>query len=144
MGHVNYPHNAGDLYDCPPCEMLMLRESFGERTRAGTAIIRDLIRIDNGDGDSWGTAMSYAFATGEILAVGDHDAELYWIFSQQEFRPSPVLRSWADLQDDAEDWPRSLLVADVDAGRVTFADVLYWFRVSCRYADVLRAAGRDY
>jgi hypothetical protein len=124
--------------------------STAEQTPTVDAIRGD-IRASFGDDDPWGTAMGWAFALGEALAVTryDYDQQFAYAvndaFDAHEFGPAPsgVLRELDDLID-GEGWERHVVASAVLDGDATPWHVLYLFRVMCRYADLLDAAGLSY
>lgn len=94
------------------------------------------MRDDLGDGDPWGTAISWAFGVAEILNARSEDVP-----DELEFHPSPYVLTSTERPEeypDAEVWD---LLND---GDVSVADLQFAGRCLARYLDWLRAAGLDY
>lgn len=92
------------------------------------------IKLMFGDGDPWGTGMSWLFAIAEVLYVefGEY---------VPDFEPSPFLRTRDDLDDD---YSTDAILYALDNGHATPNDVRNVFRVMTRYDDHLRHAGLNY
>ena len=88
-----------------------------------------------GDGDEWGTTLSFWFAVAEVAYHAGTVLPSHW-----EFRDSPV------HEDDwrPEDYPGSIVQEMYDAGEVTEADLISFGNVVTRYANLLKMAGKDY
>ena len=115
----------------------------------------DMLRRDirqSGDGDKYGHAMGWAFALGECLAVMRYDygedfaGEVSAAFAAAQFRPaaSGILREIESMADQVEEIERHVVASAVFHGEADEDDVLYLFRVMCRYSDVLDRAGLSY
>jgi hypothetical protein len=125
--HVDYPHNPGTLYDCPPCEARMARSN-----------LRGTISVSYGDEDEYGTTVGWHFAIAELLTLIER-TDL--IPAAWQFRPSPML-SWDSWEEDGyENAELYRLWAD---GELNVDALTYWGDVLSRYAGILRAAGKDY
>lgn len=102
----------------------------------GYRAIMTEVRISN-DGDSWGTVMEWLFSIAEVAYVL-HGVTL------PEFSPSPFLRPFerSTLWDSGH--ATDTITGWEDSGTVTLPDLRRAFTVLSRYADMLRAAGKDY
>ena len=84
--------------------------------------------------DPWGDTMEWLFSIAEILTHWVDDVPAEW-----GFRDSPVHDEW-----EPESYVETMLTEYWDDGSVTTVDLTAFGQVLNRYADILRAAGKDY
>ena len=144
---VTRPQTGGLLY-------VIEFESDGKRAAASPAMLHAIrpsntaidMMIDGWDaGDPWGSAMCMLHACCTVLqATGDAekiDPGAGWV-------PAPGSLGWTteDLADPANghDYETSWLAECVDDGTATITDIAKATRILSLYADLVRAAGKDY
>jgi hypothetical protein len=88
-----------------------------------------------GDGDVWGDVISWCFDIAEVMTLAGEPVPTSW-----EFRPAPGLSE----ESVSESWPESELLEMYDDGTVSGDDLREAGEVFMRYADILRAMGKDY
>ncbi len=100
---------------------------------AGRALILDHVRLSF-TGDPWGTVNGWIFPLASIVWV--EEGELL-----PGFRPSPMLRKRADLEND---WETTALLDLYTHGELTTDHMREAYALLTRAADILRAMGRAY
>ena len=105
----------------------------------GYVVLRDLWAF--AAGDPWGDTISHGFAVAECLYRVAADIPDSW-----QFRPGAILE--AEARDGVppldDDYPTVMVWDMLRDGTVTTDDLRAWGDMLAAYADVLRAAGRDY
>lgn len=96
------------------------------------AVMRDYF----GDGDPWGTAISWAFGVAEVLYSRGHDVP-----AELDYQPSPFV---ALSTEAPEEYPDSEVWQMLHDDEISVEDLQFAGRCLARYLDWLRAAGLDY
>jgi hypothetical protein len=116
--------------------------AIGPSTTEGRAIVRSYITeaAEDHRHDPWGSALSALGVLCDALQWVDYADSI----SEDIYRPSPMQDPWGEwiVADEFEDAWR--LTDDMREGRVTVADILAGVAYLDRFADVAKAAGRDY
>ena len=119
---------------CPACFGSGVRQQKSSRPNHNAVLAR--LRDDFGDGDPWGTVISWAFGVAEVLyARGDE------VPSELGYNPSPFV---AIDTEASEEYPDSEVWQMLYEGDTTVEDLQFAGRCLARYLDWLRAAGLDY
>lgn len=102
-------------------------------TREQKRMALDLVRLEAGDDDVWGLAMSHMFAVSEVLYHAG--ADLPWSFRDGARCPGPI---------ESQQWPDAEYVPFLDAGELGIEMLTYAGRVLDRYSRWIERAGKSY
>lgn len=101
---------------------------------SGRAAIRSIITMGWDDGDVQGSTLGPLFDVCEVMFVSGFEVP-----AECEFRPSPMLHTVNDLDDN---WPAAELIEMLDDGSIDSDDLAYWARVLNRCVDLIPADRR--